>query len=450
KEEIKKRALPLIIPPATKLLKKKRFHKIRSNSDGYPGDIPLAMPLQEDSTSSSQENQRIVHHKIDVERIAILDSFAEPLDALIEVDDIDDAFPKFEKLLADLSSVIQEHFHLTKTNSSQSKKPAASVASKAFDPQNAQAVQKLYKWNRRRCIRNIVNPNFSRCPAPKENIFSHFKNSWAPPKSNYNLPLSPNLDLPPVIDFMSPETIASSLQGCENSAPGPDLITYHHWKTCDPRCFILSKIFNICLKFKSIPSEWKISNCILLPKKGDPALLENWRPITLSNTIYKLFSKCLARRLQDWCEMHEVLSPCQKGFTPFDGVIEHNFVIGQHLEAARRNHSQSFLVWLDISNAFGSVPHDVIFSAMANAGIDSEFIELIKNMYIESSTKIFSNEGTTDPIPISCGVKQGCPLSGILFNLSINHILQELQKNECSHSILAFADDLVLLGKDKE
>ncbi|GFU30096.1 retrovirus-related Pol polyprotein from type-2 retrotransposable element R2DM, partial [Nephila pilipes] len=332
----------------------------------------------------------------------------------------------------------------------QSKKPAASVASKAFDPQNAQAVQKLYKWNRRRCIRNIVNPNFSRCPAPKENIFSHFKNSWAPPKSNYNLPLSPNLDLPPVIDFMSPETIASCLQGCENSAPGPDLITYHHWKTCDPRCFILSKIFNICLKFKSIPSEWKISNCILLPKKGDPALLENWRPITLSNTIYKLFSKCLARRLQDWCEMHEVLSPCQKGFTPFDGVIEHNFVIGQHLEAARRNHTQSFLVWLDISNAFGSVPHDVIFSAMANAGIDSEFIELIKNMYIESSTKIFSNEGTTDPIPISCGVKQGCPLSGILFNLSINHILQELQKNECSHSILAFADDLVLLGKDQE
>ncbi|GFS75724.1 retrovirus-related Pol polyprotein from type-2 retrotransposable element R2DM [Nephila pilipes] len=436
KEEIKNKSPPLIIPPSSKMMKKKRFQKILKNSDGYPGDLPLATPLQEDNSSPGQEPDRVLHQKIDVESISILDSFSEPLDAILEVDDIDDAFPKFEKLLADLSSVIQEHFNLFKTISTQSKKPLASGASfKAFDPKNAQAVQKLYKWNRRRCIRNIVNPNFSRCPAPKENIFNYFKNSWAPPNSKYNLPLTPKLDLPPVIDFLTPETIASCLQGCENSAPGPDLITYHHWKASDPRCFILAKNFNICLKFKSIPSEWKSSNCILIPKKGDTALLENWRPITLSNTIYKLFSKCLARRLQDWCEMHEVLSPCQKGFTPFDGVIEHNFVIGQHLESARRNHSQSFLVWLDISNAFESVPHEIIFSAMANAGIDSEFIDLTRNMYTESSTKIFSNEGSTDPIPISCGVKQGSSwLSG---GPTLHHLIELVASPFCVCGLVA-------------
>ncbi|GFU29690.1 hypothetical protein NPIL_433511, partial [Nephila pilipes] len=53
KEEIKKRAPPLIIPPSSKMLKKKRFQKIRNNSDGYPGDLPLAMPLQEDNSSPS-------------------------------------------------------------------------------------------------------------------------------------------------------------------------------------------------------------------------------------------------------------------------------------------------------------------------------------------------------------------------------------------------------------
>ncbi|GFU51723.1 retrovirus-related Pol polyprotein from type-1 retrotransposable element R2 [Nephila pilipes] len=359
KDEIKKKALPLKIPPSSKLIKKKRFQKIVNNSDGYPGDLPLATSLPQNTSNDRQEPDEIFHQKIDVERISILDSFAEPLDALLEVDDLQEAFPAFE--ISYLSSVMQDHFHLSNSNVVKPKKPFVSTTTnKAFDPMNAQAVQKLYKWNRHRCIRNIVNPNFSRS---KESILSYFKNSWASPKSEPSLPLSPKLDLPPVIDFLTPESIASCLQGCENSAPGPHLITYHHWKSADPRCLILAKNFNICLKFKSIPASWKSSNCILIPKKGDPALLENWRPITLSNTIYKLFSKCLARRLQDWCEMHEVLSPCQKGFTPFDGVVEHNFVIGQHLESARRNHTQSFLVWLDISNAFGSVPHEIIFSS---------------------------------------------------------------------------------------
>ncbi|GFT67838.1 hypothetical protein NPIL_484181, partial [Nephila pilipes] len=84
KEEIKNRALPLIIPPSSKMIKKKRFQKIRKNSDGYPGDLPLAMPLQEDNSSPSQETERVIHQKIDVERISILDSFSEPLDAIFE------------------------------------------------------------------------------------------------------------------------------------------------------------------------------------------------------------------------------------------------------------------------------------------------------------------------------------------------------------------------------
>ncbi|GFT04319.1 retrovirus-related Pol polyprotein from type-1 retrotransposable element R2, partial [Nephila pilipes] len=178
-------------------------------------------------------------------------------------------------------------------------------------------------------------------------------------------------------------SIISCLQSCENTAPGPDRLFYQHWKTVDPRCVIVSKIFNICLKLKNIPTAWKSSNCILIPKKGDLALIDNWRPISLSNSIYKLFTKCLARRLQDWCGMHDILSPCQKGFTPFDGVVEHNFVIGQHLEIARRSHTESFLVWLDISNAFGSIPHNILFAAMASVGIDPDFIQLITNIYAE-------------------------------------------------------------------
>ncbi|GFY09310.1 hypothetical protein TNCV_1941201 [Trichonephila clavipes] len=51
--------------------------------------------------------------------------------------------------------------------------------------------------------------------------------------------------------------------------------------------------------------------------------------------------KCLARALSVWCDMHDVLSPAQKGFLPHDRVIEHNFLLTQHLEEARRNHGNA-------------------------------------------------------------------------------------------------------------
>ncbi|GFU42368.1 retrovirus-related Pol polyprotein from type-1 retrotransposable element R2 [Nephila pilipes] len=110
--------------------------------------------------------------------------------------------------------------------------------------------------------------------------------------------------------------------------------------------------------------------------------------------------------------MNDIISKYQKVFTPYDGVVEHNFIIGQHLEKTRRSHTDAFLVWLDISNAFGSIPHEVLFAALKNSGVDSDFLQLIKNIHINSSTRLISKEGLTEPIALLCGVKQGCPLSG--------------------------------------
>ncbi|GFU36219.1 retrovirus-related Pol polyprotein from type-1 retrotransposable element R2, partial [Nephila pilipes] len=245
----------------------------------------------------------------------------------------------------------------------------------------------------------------------------------------------------PVLDLLTPEALFSCLQGCENSAPESDLLTYKHWKEADQRGYVFSKIFNFCLKVQDIPSSWKISSCILLPKTGDFKCLDNWRPIALSNTIYKLFSKCLTRCLQDWCEANDILSKCQKGFPPFDGAVEPNFVISQHLERAR-SHNDFFVIWLDIVNAIASILHEVLFSSLKNVGVDHDFVKLIFNIYSESFSKIGTCDGLTEPIPSLCGVKQGCPLCGILFKIAINHILVSLQADAESHSVLAFADDL--------
>ncbi|GBO08324.1 Retrovirus-related Pol polyprotein from type-1 retrotransposable element R2 [Araneus ventricosus] len=175
---------------------------------------------------------------------------------------------------------------------------------------------------------------------------------------------------------------------------------------------------------------------ILIPKsKTNLDDVTNWRPIALSNTIYKIYTKVLAGRLQDWATRFSALSPCQKGFTPFDGVLEHNFVLQTRLETARARKQDLCVAWLDVTNAFGALPHQLIYKALTAAGTGEDFVNIIRDLYTGCTTNILSNDSATNPISISSGVKQGCPISGLLFNISIDHILRKIQGTATSHRV---------------
>ncbi|XP_054720777.1 uncharacterized protein LOC129230404 [Uloborus diversus] len=252
----------------------------------------------------------------------------------------------------------------------------------------------------------------------------------------------------PLSDLFAVAEVKKALRNAENSAPGPDRLTYQHWKSADPDAVVLTEIFNTCLRLGRIPTCWKDSTTILIPKGGDAADPRNWRPIALSQTSYKLFTKCITARLTSWCASNEVLSPCQKGFTPHDGVLDHNFVLESSLSRARRAKSELCVAWLDVSNAFGSLSHNAIFKAVEASGAGPTLLRLVKDIYSDCSTRFLSTEGVTDAVRISAGVKQGCPLSGMLFNLALDPAIRRIQGDCSSHRILAFADDLVLLDED--
>ncbi|GBM82725.1 Retrovirus-related Pol polyprotein from type-2 retrotransposable element R2DM, partial [Araneus ventricosus] len=113
---------------------------------------------------------------------------------------------------------------------------------------------------------------------------------------------------------------------------------------------------------------------------------------------------------------------------------------------AREQRKQCCLAWLDVSNAFGAVPHTAIHQALSAAKVGSAFQELVHDLYTDSTTQILCNNDKTEEINILSGVKQGCPLSGILFNLSIDPTIRRIQGSAEDHKILAFADDVCLLA----
>lgn len=64
-----------------------------------------------------------------------------------------------------------------------------------------------------------------------------------------------------------------------------DRIFYNHWRLTDPEGTLLSIIHNICLKYRRIPSDWKVSRTVLVLKNVDPDKVTNYRPISFLQTI---------------------------------------------------------------------------------------------------------------------------------------------------------------------
>ncbi|GFU50714.1 retrovirus-related Pol polyprotein from type-2 retrotransposable element R2DM [Trichonephila clavipes] len=426
----------------------------REGSLGFPGFVKPVFTKDRAETPRSQsqstrdrdaEDERI-GGRIDVRVPSVLESFIEPLDTLLQVDEISNARAHFEDIVGDVTKAVYEQFHLQRPQRNQGSNDSGRAG---LDVKNPQKVQQAYKWNRRKCVRARTQDTAQRCPVGVEETYEYFKSVWETSSSPEEWRHGETPTRPPIVESLSEAFVAECLRTAENSAPGPDMIAYRHWREIDPDCAVLTRIYNVCLKMANIPEVWK-SSTILIHKKGEVSKLENWRPISLSNTIYKLFTKCLAKKLSEWCETHEVLSPAQKGFSPYDGVLEHNFLLTQHLEAARRCKKNKFVAWLDISNAFGSVPRQVILDSLVACRADQESITLVCSMYHGSSTCVLTEEGPTLPIQLKNGVKQGCPLSGILFNLSIDKVLHTIQENREDGAVLAFADDLVLLADGAE
>lgn len=248
----------------------------------------------------------------------------------------------------------------------------------------------------------------------------------------------------------TPDEVLMRLRKSENTAPGGDRLTYHHWKTVDPEALFLTALFNACVHHRRTPDSWRTSRTVLIHKKGDPQVPSNWRPIALGSTASKLYAKCLAARLQDWILRYNVLSRCQKGFLPYDGVFELNYILQRRLDAARSGGPDLCAAMLDFTNAYGSVTHPALLAALRGAGAGDIFTDLIGDLYTGNRTCIIAAEGVSEPIQILAGLRQGCPLSGLLFNLVVDPIIRDVQGDDTEHNVLAYADDLTPLATSPE
>jgi hypothetical protein len=105
------------------------------------------------------------------------------------------------------------------------------------------------------------------------------------------------------------------------------------------------------------PSYLHISHTILLYKKSDPVTLENYRPITLANALYKLWTTCIVMLASDYVESRKIPSPKQEGFRADRSRSRAITHLGLCIEDAHTHNKDIVLCYLDFKEAFPSADH---------------------------------------------------------------------------------------------
>ena len=110
------------------------------------------------------------------------------------------------------------------------------------------------------------------------------------------------------------------------------------------------------------------------------------------------------------------------------------------MEDARRKRRPLHLVWFDLRNAFGSVPHELLWFSLRSVGVPDEVASILMDIYEGSSFKVRTAGGLTEEIPQERGVKQGCPISPLVFNLAIEGLIRGIKSS--SSRGYSFSDGL--------
>lgn len=245
------------------------------------------------------------------------------------------------------------------------------------------------------------------------------------------------------------EDILSSLHDVKPSSPGPDKVTSNDLKKSDPR--LLEVLFNGIIFTGHLPSSFNECRTTLVPKKGDPLNVNNWRPITITSVLARLFNRMLAKRLSSIA-----LHCAQRGFRPVDGCLANTILLQTAIKQLRAKAQPYNITTIDLRKAFDTVSHHSIPRALKRVGVHTKTIRLITSMYSGCTTTIRCGRKTTSPIQMNRGVKQGDPLSPAIFNLVMDELLCDLDHNigisigDAQTAAIAYADDVLLIGPSDE
>lgn len=236
------------------------------------------------------------------------------------------------------------------------------------------------------------------------------------------------------------------------SAAGPDRITVLKRKAEETQGF-LAGMYTIWLMTGKVPEKLKASRSLLQPKGAtDMQNIGNWRLLSISSVLLRLYTKILAKRLTSAIRLH----PSQRSFTPVPGVKQNSVLLEHLIWKQKKERGTLVMAFLDLAKAVDTISHDLFAKGLMRLGVPTQIIKVVEDLYHGATTTFTAGNGETRQIKINQGVKQGDPLSLILFNMCLDPLFCSLERDgkgwgsgETTLMALGYADDTAVLSDSR-
>jgi Reverse transcriptase (RNA-dependent DNA polymerase) len=159
-----------------------------------------------------------------------------------------------------------------------------------------------------------------------------------------------------------------------------------------------------------------------LYKKKDKTNIGNYRPITILNTDYKVFTKALTNRLAKVAP--SLINSDQAGFMKGQLITDQTELIQNVIARCEAEDKHSAIVCLDQEKAYDRVNHNFLWASLTKLSFPETFVATIRNLYETAQTRVILNGVIGPKYDIKRGVRQGDPLSCLLFNIVIESLAE--------------------------
>lgn len=196
---------------------------------------------------------------------------------------------------------------------------------------------------------------------------------------------------------------------------------------------------------------------LIYKRKGDIADLKNYRPITMLNTDFKILSKILANRLKKI--LPNIIQTNQAYAIPGRDITDTISSIRDVVSYMITEKKSGYVISLDLEKAFDRVEHEYLFRILQQFGFGDNFIKWLKILYKDSKSQVKCNGFITETFKLTRSIRQGCPLSALLYSLVAEAlglaITEEkeirgidTEENRELQKVYQYADDTTIIVQD--
>lgn len=208
---------------------------------------------------------------------------------------------------------------------------------------------------------------------------------------------------PPTKEFDSREPLLKEVQEVvrkarSSSAPGPSGIPYKVYKNCPLLLRRLWKIIRVIWRRGKVAQQWRFAEGVWIPKEKDSKKINQFRIISLLSVEGKIFFSIVARRLTNFLLTNNYIdTSVQKGgIAGVPGCLEHTGVVTQLIREAREHKGDLTVLWLDLANAYGSIPHKLVQTTMTKHHVPHHIADLILDYYNHFRMRVSAGGVTSD------------------------------------------------------